>query len=139
MSEFDELHQRDPDKPLPPIKMAVGQRALNSIEIELIERMEAEFDALMPVPFIEPISDADEHGLVELSNWEDYAHFFDGRRPTIKEVFDLRRALEILVTEKWRPVITVARGLGPRRSKDGGPTMREFIEACEREGVKPPN
>lgn len=136
-SEFPELNENDADAPRS-IRMAVGERAINGVEIELIERMEREFHALMPMPFIEPINDNDPTGLVELSNWEDFAHFFDGQRPTIKQVYDLGRDLEVLVIEKWRPVITVARALGPYRSKDGGPTVAEFIAACEREGVKPP-
>lgn len=137
MSEFEELNQRDDDAPPPPIKMAVGQRCVNSIEMSLIEAMTLELETLTPMPFIEPLDDNDPQGLVVLANPEDFAHYFDGATPAIKQVFDLCRDLEVLVTEKWRPQITLARSLGTYRPRDGGPHVREYVAACVVEGVEP--
>lgn len=133
-SEFAELHDNDAEAPRT-IRMAVGERAKNSIEISLLEAMETEIDTLLPVAFIEEY--AEDSDLVVLGNPEAFAHFFDGRAPTIKEVYQLRGSIETLVIEKWRPQITLARSLGGYRPHDGGPTVAEYVAAAKAAGVEP--
>ena len=136
MTEFEELHDQT-DKPPAPIRLAVPQRCVNSIEMTFVEAFELELESLAPYPMIESFEGDDTTGLVVLANPEAFQHFFDGRDPTIKEVYTLRAELTALVTEKWRPQITIARALGPYRVKDGGPHVRDYAEACRAEGVEP--
>ncbi len=139
MSEFDEIHDDTAsDKPPQPVGMAVPQRCLNSIEISLVEGFEHELDALCPYPILESLDDDDASDLLVLANPEMFAHYFDGRNPTIREVYDLCRELTELVAEKWRAQISIARSLGGIR-RDGGPFVREYVARCKAEGVEPWN
>jgi len=109
---FGELPQDPTEKP---IRMAVGRRASNSIEIEL-RAMAAE--ALAAVPMAKPI-------FIEDDEQDDIEGL------PVRVALDVQDVVQMDIGEKYRRQIVIASELGPRA------TVAEYIAACLLEGVDP--
>jgi hypothetical protein len=106
-------------------RMVVPQRALNSIEVALVEQAGQAGDLLPSIPSL-PFVDG-ETGDIESNDFEGLP---------LRTVLDLRNLLLVEAEAPFRRCIVISRELGPMRA-DGGPFVSEYELNCAAEGVEP--